>query len=392
MTNNSLFTEVSCHSLIKYGEELCGDHFEMIEPDDDSIIVVLADGMGSGVKASILSTLTSKIISTMLANNLSLEECVSTIASTLPVNSEVGVAYSTFTIIRIWDNSEVQILIYDNPDIIFMRNGKIMDLAKSEIQYGDKKIKMSYFKLKEGDCLLGFSDGALHASSNNIMNFDWDLKDIKEFVAKIYDKKMTANMYTSILLDECNRLYGGKPKDDVSVFTVRIRKRETANMLIGPPRDPKDVALMLSLFFSKEGKRIVCGGTTSELAAEYLGKDVIQGTVSYDKSIPPMGEIEGVDLVTEGTITLNRVLAYAKKYLEDSEDFDNWSSDMDAAFVMARIIFEEVTDINMFVGRAENKAHLSPNLAIGYSIKMKIVEELEECLKKMGKKVKVRYF
>ena len=155
MTNNSLFTEVSCHSLIKYGEELCGDHFEMIEPDDDSIIVVLADGMGSGVKASILSTLTSKIISTMLANNLSLEECVSTIASTLPVNSEVGVAYSTFTIIRIWDNSEVQILIYDNPDIIFMRNGKIMDLAKSEIQYGDKKIKMSYFKLKEGDCLLG---------------------------------------------------------------------------------------------------------------------------------------------------------------------------------------------------------------------------------------------
>ena len=224
------------------------------------------------------------------------------------------------------------------------------------------------------------------------MNFDWDLKDIKEFVAKIYDKKMTANMYTSILLDECNRLYGGKPKDDVSVFTVRIRKRETANMLIGPPRDPKDVALMLSLFFSKEGKHIVCGGTTSELAAEYLGKDVIQGTVSYDKSIPPMGEIEGVDLVTEGTITLNRVLAYAKKYLEDSEDFDNWSSDMDAAFVMARIIFEEVTDINMFVGRAENKAHLSPNLAIGYSIKMKIVEELEECLKKMGKKVKVRYF
>ncbi|XWX60398.1 SpoIIE family protein phosphatase [Desulfitobacterium sp. AusDCA] len=100
---NNLCIDIGYHSLNKYGEELCGDHIELVRQNDDSVVMVLADGLGSGVKASILSTLTSKIISTMMAQSMNLEECVLTVAETLPVCEVRKVAYSTFTLIRIID-------------------------------------------------------------------------------------------------------------------------------------------------------------------------------------------------------------------------------------------------------------------------------------------------
>ena len=98
---NDLCADIGFKSINHAGEELCGDHVDVVSKDDGSTIIVLADGLGSGVQASILSTLTSKIISTMMAEDLSIEECVSTIAATLPVTGKHGVAYSTFTIINL---------------------------------------------------------------------------------------------------------------------------------------------------------------------------------------------------------------------------------------------------------------------------------------------------
>lgn len=112
---NNLCTEIGYHSLIKHGEQLCGDHVEVVGQGENSFVMVLADGLGSGVKANILAILTSKIISTMMAENLSIEDCVSTIASTLPVCEVRKVAYSTFTILRVVDNEEAEIIQYDNP-------------------------------------------------------------------------------------------------------------------------------------------------------------------------------------------------------------------------------------------------------------------------------------
>ena len=149
---------------------------------------------------------------------------------------------------------------------------------------------------------------------------------------------------------------------------------------------------MMSLFFSKQGKHIVCGGTTSTLAAEFLGKEVIPSLKYLDPEIPPTAEIEGVDLVTEGVITINKVLTYAQSYLTDNECFNEWSVKQDGASQISRILFEEATDINFYVGRAVNPAHQNPNLPINFSIKMRLVEELSECLKKMGKQIKVSYF
>ena len=389
---NDLCADIGYKSINHYGEQLCGDHVDIVEPDESSTVIVLSDGLGSGVKASILSTLTSKIISTMMADGLSLEECVSTIAATLPVCSVRGVAYSTFTIIHIKNNQTAEIIQYDNPLVVLIRNEVNYDYPKTEMNIGGKKIFKSVINLQENDIFVAMSDGCPHAGIGTAFNFGWKREDIIGFIEALAPVGYTAKTLSTMLVDECNKLYGDQPGDDATACIVRIRKREPMNMLFGPPSNRDDADRMMSLFFSKEGKHIICGGTTSSIAAKYLRKPV-KASLNFENSdIPPIAEIEGVDLVTEGVITVNRVLEYAKDYLGENKYYEHWSFKKDGASLISRLLFEEATDINFYVGRAINPAHQNPDLPINFSIKMNLVEELSACLKKMGKRIKVSYF
>lgn len=389
---NDLCADIGFKSINHYGEQLCGDHIDIVETDDNSTVIVLSDGLGSGVKASILSTLTSKIISTMLAAGLPIEECVSTIAATLPVCSVRGVAYSTFTIIRLLNNQTAEIIQYDNPQVILLRDGENFEYDKTEMNIGGKKIFKSVIKLQENDMFIGMSDGCPHAGIGISYNFGWKREDIISFLEGLAPVGYTAKTLSTMLIDECYKLYGNMPGDDATACIVKIRKREPMNMLFGPPANRDDAERMMSLFFSKDGKHIICGGTTSSIAAKYLNKP-LKASLNFQQSdIPPTAEIEGVDLVTEGVITVNRVLEYAKDYLGDNERYNEWSFQRDGASLISRLLFEEATDINFYVGRAINPAHQNPDLPINFSIKMNLVEELSACLKKMGKRIKVSYF
>ena len=387
-----LCSDIGYKSINHYGEQLCGDHVEIVEPSDDSTVIVLSDGLGSGVKASILSTLTSKIISTMLAEGMSLEECVETIAATLPVCSVRGVAYSTFTIIHLIRNQTAEIIQYDNPQVIAIRDGQIWDYPKTESNIGGKTIYKSSVRLQENDIFITMSDGCPHAGIGISYNFGWKRDDIAEYMLSASYGGYTAKTLSTMLVDECDRLYEGKPGDDATACVVRIRKRVPMNLLFGPPSNRDESDRMMSLFFSKEGKHIVCGGTTSTIAAKYLRKP-LKASLNFEESdIPPTAEIEGVDLVTEGVITINRVLEYAKDYLGDNKLYETWSFKKDGASQISRLLFEEATDINFYVGRAINPAHQNPDLPINFNIKMNLVDQLSKCLVKMGKKIKVSYF
>lgn len=389
---NDLCADIGYKSINHYGEQLCGDHVYVVEPSDDSTVIVLSDGLGSGVKASILSTLTSKIISTMLAEGLSLEECVETIAATLPVCSVRGVAYSTFTIIHLKNNQVAELIQYDNPHAIVIRDEQVWDYPKTEMNIGGKKIYKSVIKLQENDIFVAMSDGCPHAGIGTAYNFGWKREDIASFMETLSHAGYTAKTLSTMLVDECNKLYGQKPGDDATACVVRIRKREPMNMLFGPPSNRDDADRMMSLFFSKEGKHIICGGKTSSIAAKFLRKPV-KASLNFEASdVPPIAEIEGVDLVTEGVITVNKVLEYAKDYLGENKHYEHWSFKRDGASLICRLLFEEATDINFYVGRAVNPAHQNPDLPINFNIKMNLVEELSKCLKKMGKKIKVSYF
>lgn len=389
---NDLCTDIGYKSINHFGEELCGDHVDVIEQSDNSTVIVLADGLGSGVKASILSTLTSKIISTMMAEGLSIEECVSTIAATLPVCSVRGLAYSTFSIMHIINNSVVELIQYDNPHIIFIRDYKAKDYDKIEMNIGGKKIYKSVIHLQENDLFVAMSDGCPHAGIGKVFNFGWKVEDIAEFMQTIAVAEYTAKNLSTMLVDECNKLYGNKPGDDATACVVKIRKRVPMNLLFGPPRDRDDCDRMMSLFFSKEGKHIVCGGTTSSIAAKWLNKPIKASLNFINMDVPPTAEIEGVDLVTEGVITINKVIEYARDYLGENKFYEEWNFNRDGASMICRLLFEEATDINFYVGRAINPAHQNPELPINFSIKMNLVEELSKSLKAMGKRIKVSYF
>ena len=388
---NDLTCDIGYKSINHTGEQLCGDHVEVVEQEDSSSVIVLADGLGSGVKASILSTLTSKIISTMLAAGLSIEECVETIAATLPVCSVRGVAYSTFTIIRLMNNQTAELIQYDNPQVIMLRNGENWEYPRTETTIGGKQIFRSMIRLQEGDVFIAMSDGCPHAGIGKAYNFGWKREDIISFMEAMSLCGYTAKNLSTLLVDECNKLYGGEPGDDATSCVVHIRRRVPLNMLFGPPSNRDDADRMMSLFFAKEGKHIISGGTTSSIAAKWLRKP-LHASLTFEGDIPPIAHLEGVDLVTEGVITVNRVVEYAKDYIGENRDYETWSNGKDGASMISRLLFEEATDINFYVGKAINPAHQNPDLPINFNINMNLVQELSEALKKMGKRIKVCYF
>ncbi len=377
----------------KQGEELCGDHVEIAKNADGSTTIVLADGLGSGVKANILSTLTAKMLSTMISNQIDLTECVRTVAKTLPVCAVREIAYSTFTILKVAKNhKEIEIFQYDNPNVILFREGENVEFPYTELHVDEKKILVSKLPLCEGDRFFAMSDGCVHAGVGALLNFGWQREDIVRYMKPLCKQDFTAKALSNILVDKCGELYGHHFGDDTSVCVLRVRKREVMNLLVGPPANRDDCEKMLSLFFGKEGGHIVCGGTTSTLAAAYLNKSLQANLQFYTEDVPPTAELEGVELVTEGVLTINKTLQYAKDYVGPNAQHKLWSYGKDGASQMARLLFEQASDVNFFVGRAVNPAHQNPNLPLTFNIKMQLIEELASHLTMMGKNVKLSYF
>lgn len=388
-----LFMENTYLSLNKVGEELCGDRVMVKNrtPEGD-FTMVLADGLGSGVKANILSTLTAQIIATMMDSDMPIEECVNTIAQTLPVCSVRQVAYSTFTIIKLYHNKEVYIIQYDNPDVILLRGGKSYEYPRFEKIIAGKKIYESRFQIQLGDVFVMMSDGVIHAGIGQSLNFGWERPNVIEYLEKRFCSDLSAKAVATMVSDACSDLYMGKPGDDTTVGVLRIRQRQLVNLMIGPPVNPQDDEKVMELFFSKKGKTIVCGGTTSTIAAKYLNTTVKTKIDYLDPNIPPIGYIDGVDLCTEGVLTMGRVTELAKKYVLNASTAHEWREKQDGASLIAKMLFEDATDVNLFVGRAMNPAHQNPNLPIDLSIKLRLMEELQKELENMGKHVKISFY
>ena len=389
---NDLTYNIDYYSLNKHNEELCGDYIEVVEAKDNGKVIVLSDGLGSGVKANILSTLSAKMISNMIAQSISIEECIESIVQTLPVCKVRGLAYSTFTILHLKDNQELEIINYDNPDPIIMREGKALKLNYINLTIGDKNIKKTKVDIQEKDTVIIMSDGCVHAGVGETLNYGWLHENIVDFMEKMYLESYSSKALTKILIDECNRLYQFKPGDDTTVLCLKVRKKDVANILIGPPQDKSLDYKMLSLFFSKKGKYVVCGGTTSQMVSRYLNTPIDLTFDYQDISIPPTAKIKGVDLVTEGILTVNKVLELANDYIKENNLLFDWSVKRDGASELAKLLFEQSTNINFFVGKAVNPAHQNPKLPINFSIKMQLISSLIDTLKKMGKTVNINYF
>lgn len=389
----SVSVDICWKSFNKNHEELCGDKVEILKTEDSNIII-LADGMGSGVKANILATLTSKILGTMFREGAEIDACVETIARTLPICKEREVAYATFSILQIFRDGEAYLVEYDNPKCVFIRNKEIINYPYQERVIEGKKIREYRFHVELNDCFVLMSDGAIWAGEEETMNYNWEWDDMAAYTLKCTNETLSAARLAAMLSQVCYDLYGQKPGDDTTVAVTRVIRRQVVNIFTGPPSRKEDDERVVHDFMKQEGKKVICGGTSANVASRVLKREIVTLVKHADPKIPPMATMEGLDLVTEGVLTIGSALDLLHRY--ENDDFDEAFFDaLDAengAAKLARLLIEECTDLNLFVGRALNPAHQNSNLPFDLSVRMNLVEQLKDCAERMGKHVTVKYY
>lgn len=379
-------------SLNKYSEELCGDRVSVVHTSQ-SFICVLADGLGSGVKANILATLTSTILAEMLKNGVDLHEAVYTLTSTLPTCKERQVAYSTFSTLQVFNNGEAVLIEFDNPKAIILRNGIEVDMARHTIRIQNRLVVESRFKCKPNDVIVLVSDGVLHAGLGTVLNFGWKRKDVVQHLRQTMRSNDKARDIGENLMVVVNDLYQDVPMDDSTVVVARIVDRTKTVVMVGPPRNFEDDKQTVMKLLSADGKKIVCGGTTAQIVSRFLKEDIrLDENISLNSDLPPMAMIKGIDLVTEGVLTLGRVVDLLVDCVSSKQQFDHLCSieAKDGAVKMVQMLLSECSEIIFLAGLADNPAHSQVAYSpLSLRFKVRLIERIAEHLRSLGKVVTV---
>ena len=392
----AITVDVAYKSLNKFNEVLCGDKVELLKTEDSNIMI-LADGMGSGVKANILATLTSKILGTMFLNGATLEECVETIVETLPICKVRQVAYSTFSILQVFHSGDAYLVEFDNPSCIFIRNGQLVPIPQNIREVQGKKINEFRFKVQRGDALILMSDGTVHAGVGQLLNFGWLWEDIAKYAVKQYALTISAMRLAASICQACDELYQYRPGDDTTVACMRIINAKPVHLMTGPAQDPSMDEEMVKSFMSGDDstRRIVCGGTSATIVSRVLKKRLDVSMEYVDPDIPPIAYMDGIELVTEGVLTLNRVVQLLRRYVKNETVSEQFFLELDkpnGASMVAKMLIEDCTELHLYVGKAINSAYQNPGLPFDLGIRQNLVEQLKTVVEDMGKQVTVTYY
>ncbi len=381
------YIDISVNQLCKKNEELCGDHVE-ITKNDDSTIVVLSDGLGSGVKANILSTLTSKIAATMLKGGSDIYEVVATLEKTLPVCDVRELAYATFTIIQMFKDGTVYCAEFDNPKLLFIRDNQVLEPERKELRFQDKTIYEFTTRYQNGDIITFFSDGVVHAGIENFLVLGWQYEEIVEELIRLSERGKSSRAISKDVIDIANAYYGYKPGDDTTCVVIKVRDEENITLFSGPPKENDKDKLIADSLIHSDGKKVVCGGTAANIVARELKEDIKSRLDTMEKGIPPIAEINGVDLVTEGVLTMTEAVHLMEGYMTSTIRTADLLKNNGAA-KLANMLINECTHLKVLHGNAINPAHQNPYFEDELSLKWKTIQQLVETVKRLGKEVQV---
>jgi hypothetical protein len=385
--SDSCFIDIAVESIHKYKEELCGDHVA-IKENQDSKIIVLSDGLGSGVKANILSTLTSTIAASMLQHGANLIEVLETLEKTLPECKVRGLAYSTFTIIQLFNNGQVYIVEFDNPKIVYLRDGALFQLEESSISFKGKEIKEYKTTYQKGDIISCFSDGVIHTGIGKYIYLGWQWDEVVRSLIAISNKSKSAIHVAKEIIDICNVFSDYEPGDDTTCLVIKFRDKETINLFSGPPKEPSIDSILVSDFMQSKGKKVVCGGTAANIVARELNEEINTDISNLDSKVPPYAQINGLDLVTEGVLTIRETISILEDYKLPTFSKDILYRD-NGASKLARLLIDECTHLDVFIGNAINPAHQNPFFPDDLNIKWKTTNKLIETVRSLGKVVQI---
>ena len=378
-----LYYEWGIKQLNKYYEELCGDSVA-ISRLSNSVTLALSDGLGSGVKANILAMLTTRIAIHMLENDLALDEVVQTLSETLPICKVRNLAYSTFAIAQFLSQGSARVVEFDSPNVILLRQRKIQPLVYEERCIKGKTIRESLLDLEVGDWIIFVSDGVLNAGIGGIYPLGWGWDQLAHFLEKHAHPDLSAQDLADKVAKTVSELYENSPGDDVSVVVIKVRRKMVATVLTGPPADRSEDEALVSQFLRCAGRIVVCGGTTAKIVSHYLGKPLEVDLKTMTPDVPAIAHIEGINLVTEGIITLTQV----NGILRSGARKEDIRFRTDGAAELVRL-FLDVDHVKFLVGRAVNPAHQNPELPRQLEIRMLVVREIGEELRKRGKEVTI---
>ncbi len=375
--------DVTTRQFSKNGEDICGDAIK-ISRTPDSTIIVLSDGLGSGVKANVLATMTVELATGLFSGELSLQEIVETLIATLPVCKWRNIAYSTFSIVRIYDTGHVTVAQYDSPTVLHLRGGARPAAIKSiERSIMERNIRESHFRLSPDDAVMLFSDGIVYAGVGEGLPMGWQEDGILEYVSQAAPELCDCTQIADSVAQTALGFWHERPGDDGTVLCARYRKAQNATLLTGPPGNREHVKRMLRDFMATKGRKIVCGGTTSHLLADHLDAKLIPDERYIDTDLPPIARLDGVDLVTEGILTLSR----ASEYLASGRPRDR----MDAATTLLDHL-EAVDGITFMVGTARNPAHQNTGLPDSIFLRRTVIEKLAKRLESLGKETELKFY
>ncbi len=380
-------------SIFHYGEELCGDKVETTRAGG-AFVGVLADGMGSGVKANILATMSSKILSTMLSQGSTVAEAVETVISTLPVCSERGMNYCTFSVVEISETGYARLVEFDNPTAWIIRNGQLMTLERVFRPVADKAIFESEVQLIEGDWVIVTSDGAVNAGMDNNFSYRWTWKSVANWLCENVGRCSSAVRLAYSLTDAVNNLYGGRPTDDVTAMVIRIPNENAVNLMYGPPADPADDEKMVRDFLSKPGTRIVAGGTTAKIVSRVTGEEVFTLPSDGEDALPPLSFMDGVDLVSEGVLTMTAACKLVEEYFAAGYSYADFAKldEENGAAIIAKQLLEDCSVLRVYIGTARNEAYDKADIPLDLTAKIKCIEGICEALEQHGRRVERHYY
>jgi len=379
-----VFYECGSKQLQKHGEELCGDNVA-IARHSDSVTLALSDGLGSGVKANILSILTTRIVMHMMENKLSLNEVVQTLGETLPVCDVRKLAYSTFAIGQFFFDGKARVVEFDTPSVILLRQRKSIPVPHEEREIEGKTIREMEFQLRLGDWIIFVSDGVINAGIGGLYPLGWGFPQIVRFLEEHCHPDLSAQELSEKLAQAVWELYREKPGDDVSVVVVKVRRKLMVTILTGPPVNKSDDESVVNRFKRRTGFLVVCGGTTAKIVANYLGgKSLEVDLATMESDVPPLARVQGVDLTTEGILTLTKT----NEMLHSDANIEMVKFKTDGASSLVRLCLE-VDHIHFIVGMSVNPAHQNPDLPQQLGMKLAVVREIAEELRRKGKQVTI---
>ena len=364
MPEESFFVDIDCYQQKKDGQNTFGDCFKSKRfTDEGRLLAVLSDGLGSGIKANILATMTATMILKFIEEGKDILKATEVIMNSLPVCQVRKISYATFSAFECTDDGYIKIVEEGNPDFIHIRNGQVLEHEPRVItskKFTNRHMHLYKFKLEPEDRLIDFVEGELRRNPT-ISSRHLACEIVKEAIRKEPERKA---------------------KDDVSALILYFRKPRKLLIFTGPPYRQDRDAEYSKIFDDFDGRKAIVGGTTANLIARELGREIT--TEKYNKGmLPACSHMDGVDLITEGILTLTKVLEYL------NEGYDRWPDD--AAGRLIELLLDSDV-IEFMIGSKLNQAHYDPDLPLELEIRKNVVKQLEKILSgRYIKKVNLKF-